>query len=225
VRRVVPLTLFVIAATALAQAKSEGEEAAGPAKALPTLEDRIPPVSGNLFDEKGKFEIGLDAVVSLADPFYSKVLGSLYLSYHFAETVSIGVRLAGGYNWVSGAAVTCTPSGCTTPAPSTLNGAPGNIPFLGALMLQWAPVYGKLNLLAEAVLHFDAYISVGAAYVADSLASFPLAAVVAIGQRYIFGPHLTVKWELSDYMYSAGSPTPWFNHQLLLSLGVSFFVG
>ncbi len=224
-RHIVPVSLLVAAATALGQAKGEGEEAAGQAKALPTLEERIPPVSGNLFEKKGRFEIGLDAVVSLADPFYSKVLGSLYLSYHFGETVSLGLRVAGGYNWVSGAAVTCTSTGCSTPASTSLSGAPGNIPFLGALMLSWAPVYGKLNLLAETVLHFDAYISLGAAYIGDSLAAVPIAAVVAIGQRYIASQHVTVKLELSDYMYSAGGPTPWFNHQLLFSLGVSFFVG
>jgi outer membrane beta-barrel protein len=222
---------LLLGAAAWGQAKTEGEESNGPVKALPTLEDRIPPVSGNLGSNKGRFEIAVGLGASFADPFFNKLQGGLYLGYHFLDTLSVQLHVAGGVNWMSGYAVTCTATSCTGPTSGQLSNAPGDIPFLGSLGLSWAPVYGKLNLFAETVLHFDAYISLGFALIDDTNNSngFSPGAVVSLGQRYMLNQNHTValRLEVSDYMYSysiAAMKESWFAHQFLFDLGVDFLL-
>ena len=43
----------------------------------------------------------------------------------------------------------------------TDKGAYGQLPILADLDLEWAPLYGKLAILAEAFLHFNFYINLG----------------------------------------------------------------
>ena len=74
---------------------------------------------------------------------------------------------------VSGSAQLCTFGGadgsvrnCRSPEFDELDGtAPGQLSLLTGVDVQWAPIYGKISLLAESFAHFDMYGLAGASVV------------------------------------------------------------
>ncbi len=74
---------------------------------------KIPPVSGQLYQKAGRFELTATGNMSLNDAFFTKYFGGLKLGYHFTESVSTAVHAAGGAAVQSGSAVICSAStGC-----------------------------------------------------------------------------------------------------------------
>ncbi len=221
------------AAPAPARTEEAGKEAATreseavKVKELPTLEQRIRPVSGRVFGKAGRFELGLGAELSFADAFYSKYFGSITATYHFSEMFAAGLRLSGGLSVISGAAVTCGGDGCQAPTDDQLKTAPGKMPFLAALTVQVAPVYGKINLLAEKVLHFDVYLGLGGGVVSTSVGGASAMApggTISVGTRLIFNKFVALRLEVGDYLYLAGTPDARLQQQFMADLGVSFFL-
>lgn len=196
-------------------------------KALRTLEDRIPPVSGRMFAKQGRFEIAPGVAASFADPFFAKYLGSLSLGYHVLESLALTLRGSGGVAIPSGLTAHCPAGVCDVPLESRLPTAPGRISVLASLAASWSPFYGKLNLLAEWVLHFDLYLSAGGALVISTIGSTSAnapGAVVAVGQRVFLNRWIAVRFEVSDTVYPAGVTDQRLVHQFLFDLGVSFFL-
>src|SRR5206468_2339203 len=138
--------------------------------ALGPLRDRVRPVSGHVFLKSGRFEMSPSLTVSFKDAFFTKYLLGATLTYHPIETIGISFRagytlpLDGGHTPISGAAQICTtlvtsktPS-CSAPSYDQVNGvAPGQIGLIAGVDLQWAPLYGKIALLAQYFPHFDLY--------------------------------------------------------------------
>src|SRR5262245_30143168 len=158
------LLLLLSPAAARAQDDSEGTDVGAIDREAGPLRDRIKPVSGHLFLKTGRVEISPAASMSVRDAFFSKYAFGGSLTYHFTETLALGVRGAYVIDVISGAAQFCTVDpmtrarSCRSPTYAELDGvAPGQISLLGGVDFQWAPIYGKLSLLAEQFLHFDIY--------------------------------------------------------------------
>jgi outer membrane beta-barrel protein len=214
------------------------------------LKEKIPPVSGHFFLRQGRFELTPSLGLSFKDPFFSKYILSGALTYHASET--FGIMLRGGYSLVtvSSAAQKCITTtnasgnsvSCTPPGMPILDGvAPGMILSVVELDAQWAPLYGKLSLISEAVGHFDLYAIVGPAAVlyggprtAGAIVNSPawtVGADVGVGMRFFLNHWVTLKLELRDLIYAenvADSPgsqstASSLRNQLIFDLGVSFF--
>ena len=220
--------------------KAEAENESKAARA--TLADKIPPLSGNLFFKKGRFEIAPVVGLSLGDAFFQKYAFGLMINYHVLESVSIGLHGSYLLNTPGGAVSVCKAEGCSSPQMSDLNEVPGKISLLAGLDLAWSPFYGKVNVMAEKVLHFDTSIFIGAdiiqygAYDATSQSNkdtFTGGGHLGIGERIVFNEFLALRVELRDYMFGGvvnigdanGNPQTQFQNQLMLEVGVSFFVG
>jgi len=204
------------------------------------LRERIAPVSGKLFVKGGRFEFSPSVTVSLGDPFFTKYILGGALTYHVADAFAVSLR--GGYSvpTISSAAQICTSDagttrGCRSPLFEEVNGrAPGQIRLLGGLDLQWAPIYGKVSLLAERFIHFDLYAVGGVAaiqYVGPNDAgigpNLTLGANAGVGMRFFVNPWLSIRAELRDLIYQENvQPVPQtqLRNQLLFELGVSFFL-
>lgn len=228
------------AAPARSDAKSEAENESKAARA--TLADKIPPVSGNLFWKKGRFEIAPTVGLSLGDAFFQKYAFGMNLTYHVMETVSVGINGVYMLATPGGSVSVCNDTGCAGPKMDQLTRVPGNVNLLVGLDIAWSPFYGKVNVMAEKVLHFDTSIFVGAdvigyaGYDKDSGANkgtFTGGGHIGIGERIVFTDWIALRIELRDYMYggtvnladSSGNPQTQFQNQLMLELGLSFFVG
>jgi outer membrane beta-barrel protein len=237
------LAAALLSTAAFAQRSEDeaGDTAEVDKDALSPLRDRVRPVSGHLFLMKGRFEISPGVSFSVRDAFFSKYNVGLMLNYHFTE--ELGIRLRGGYSFAtpSGTAQICETDAaglrsCRVPSVNELvdKGAYGNTPLLVDLALEWAPLYGKLAFIAEAFVHFNFYINLGATLVLYQNASPGLQPVmnvtvggnVGLGMRWFFTRWLTARLELRDVLYSEASQQyqASFRNQLLLEAGISIFL-
>ncbi|TSC33159.1 outer membrane beta-barrel domain-containing protein [Corallococcus sp. Z5C101001] len=218
--------------------------------ALGPLRERIRPVSGHMFLKKGRFEISPSASVTIRDAFYKKYVFGGTVTYFPMETLGVGLRAGYALNSVAGSAQICTftegeagdTRGCRAPTRAELDGrAPGQLTLMGGLDVQWAPIYGKLSLLAEKFVHFDMYGVVGASViqykgpatslvdgtpVAGSKAYLTGGGNVGVGLRFFFNRWMTLRTELRDLIYveKGREPTPnYLRNQILFELGLSFF--
>jgi outer membrane beta-barrel protein len=217
------------------------KDASGP------LRERIRPVSGHLFLMEGRFELSPMVGLSIRDAFFTKVLFGAALTYHLSEAWAVSAR--GGYaaSLISGAAQICAPSsslsgqaaGCHPPSWDELtrsaDGQPANkayglLTFVGSLDLLWAPLYGKLSVFAEKVLHFNMYALVGPAVVIYGPGRVvTVGGNAGLGFRFVVNSFLAVRLELRDLIYQeagieAASPVTSIRNQLMAELGFSFFL-
>ena len=129
------------------------------------LGDKVKAVQRKGFLKRGRFEVAPVLALSVNDAFYQKVGGGLRLAYSLQDSFALAVR--GAYY---------------TPF-RTDNVAAGKIglssqlltsQLYGQAMLDgvWSPVYGKASFLADAIVHFDLYLTAGfgAVWSATSLA-------------------------------------------------------
>lgn len=197
-----------------------------------TLKDRVKSVSNKLYVKSGRLELTILPLtsISLNDAFYQKFGGGLGLAYHFSESLSLG--FTGTYNLnveVSNASYFGRKDESTPSA--------GKRNFLVGLNLMWAPVYGKVNLASEWVMHFDTYLSgglgaIGSVQVDDST-NFGFAASFGLGIRLFISRMFAIRAELLDYMVFNDKVTfgsadfskerSDFQHQLMFNLGLSMF--
>ncbi|SET55253.1 outer membrane beta-barrel domain-containing protein [Stigmatella erecta] len=237
------------AASEPAPAASSSEVEAGDVSevdkdALGPLRERIRPVSGHLFLKKGRFEVSPSATVTFRDAFFSKYILGASLTYHPLETLGVGLRAGYALSAVSGSAQICTftqveggvTRGCRSPTFEQLDGeAPGLLTLMAGVDLQWAPIYGKISVLAEKFLHFDMYGIVGASAVqykgrraseGEGGQSFTtVGGNVGIGFRFFLNRYMTVRTEVRDLIYveKAVLPSTTLRNQLMFELGFSFF--
>jgi outer membrane beta-barrel protein len=187
-----------------------------------TLAERIPSVTHRVFMKKGRVELFPAIGGSLNDPFFNNLTLSGGLTFHVLESFGIGVN--GDYFLALKSKVPIAGGGGLV-KPQV------NRPVYAArLELTWAPLYGKISVLAEKVLHFDFYAIGGAGVVAGSKSSPTVAGIVGLGQHYFFNDWMALKIELRDQFFAmsreALTPTKDKHLQGLLSasVGVCFYL-
>jgi outer membrane beta-barrel protein len=242
-----------LAAAALAAAALAAMAVPGAARAQSKSDafaGKIPPVSGQLYRKAGRFELTLGGNLSMNDAFYSKYFGSVKVGYHLTEYLSISGQLATGAAVRAGSATVCnTQTGCSAASGPSLYQVPGHINTMGGLEVAWSPIYGKLNLAAERVAHFDLSLLAGGDWISyEKVVSSNDAAILAaagqrppdtgtlgghvgLGLRVFFAEWLAARLEFKDYIYAVSVPN-WqeggkarsdVQNQLFTELGVSVF--
>jgi outer membrane beta-barrel protein len=222
--------------------EADDERTSAPRKRVDLdLDSRIRPVSGTLFLRSGRHELGPTLGISLSDAFFTKyMLGARY-AYHATETLSIGAFGTFAASSPSGVVAKCDTNGanCRTPTAKDLRHTPGDFGANAGLDLSWAPLYGKISVLAESVLHFDTYLLLGGGMLQSRIAppgvdevetSWRPEGHVALGQRYFVAPWGTIRIELRDMLYGLTvqgrrGPADRLQNQLMFNLGFSFFLG
>jgi outer membrane beta-barrel protein len=244
--RSVLLAFLLLPALAAAQEAAPAAEAGDTAsldRDIGPLKDRIPPVTGHTFLMAKRFELAPTFSFSFRDAFWTKYVLGATATYHFTET--LGAVLRGGYaiKKVSGAAEICPPGeSCRKPTKEELDGkGPGQINLLGSLDVEWAPLYGKISLLAEGFAHFNLYLVAGPMVVQyqapkdgglpGSEAAWAVGGEVGLGMRFIFNRWMALRFELRDGIYrekttgatqTAGAKYQ-IRNQLFFDIGLSFF--
>ncbi len=202
------------------------------------FENKVKPVSGQLYTKAGKLELTPTAELSLNDPFFSKYMGGLKLGYHFNEYFYAGITATGGFTSTTGSTNVCpTSQPCRAATSTELNRLPGLIHWIGGAELAFSPVYGKLNLFAEKALHFDLSVLAGADIVSyrDVLKendtrvtpgdATSIGGHVGVGARIFFARFMALRLELKDVLYSVPNlATGKLQTQLMADIGLSFFL-
>ncbi len=220
-------------------AEGPGHEEVSPEPSEPpTLESRIPPVSGQQFGVADRFEIAIGLGLSFDDPFLEKFVPELSLGYHFGEQFYLGLK--GGYalSTSAGNVGACNASGtsCVAPSSAQLNDLPGAMTVIAFLEGGWTPFYGKVNLFGEKVLHFDFELLLGVGGVLAqtppapdgtqaAASGFAFALGPGIGEHFFFSEHVALAVELRDYIYFATEGGNSVQNQLMFNVGLSFLLG
>jgi outer membrane beta-barrel protein len=237
------------AARALALALLLGALAApGAARAAKgdAFEGKIEPISGQLYEKRHRLELTPSGQLSMNDSFFTKYFGGLSATWHLTEFLAVSASWAGGATGTTGSAVVCPANqGCVKAGPGALAQVPGRIRSIAGLELGWTPVYGKLNVLAQQVVHFDLGLRIGADFItadrvlaADQVAAGVTAsskgspgAHLGLGARFFLTEALAVRLEVKDYLYQVTVPngldasnrTTSLQNQLFTELGLSVF--
>lgn len=209
------------------------------ASAADALAGRIPPISGQLHTKAGRLELTPTVNLSLNDAFFSKVLFGAKAGWHFTDHLSVHGAFAAGLNRETGSTTVCTSTGCRPASAAQLAQVPGNIRSVGSLELGFSPVYGKLNVFAEKVLHFDLSLLGGADWIRHrevlpatraNAGETPgtrsaIGGHLGVGARVFLGSALALRMEVKDYIYRVpvlGESTT--QHQLFTEIGLSLFL-
>ncbi len=213
--------------------------AAARGSAADAFENKVKPVSGQLYTKAGKLELTLPTgQLSLMDAFFSKYMVGAKLGYHFNEYLSLGVTGVYGTTNPTGSTSVCRGNeGCQAASAAQLYQVPGLIKWIGGAEVAFSPVYGKLNVFAEKAVHFDLSILAGADVVSyrdvlsanqASAGTVPgdvkaLGGHVGLGTRVFLSRLLALRIELRDVIYSVSSlPTGKLQNQLFAEVGLSF---
>jgi outer membrane beta-barrel protein len=230
------LALALVALPALAAAQSKSDAFAG----------KIPPVSGQLFRTAGRLELTLGGAMSLNDAFFTKYFGSAKLTYHLNDFWSVAASGSGGTASPTNSSVLCTSAtGCNEAGDKLLWQVPGRVRAVLGAEVAWTPVYGKLNVLAEQVAHFDLSIFAGPDLVMhDEVLSKADAEILAasggtpasastigghfgIGARLFLAQWCALRLEVKDLVYGVEVPNNGagvdVQNQLFTELGFSVF--
>lgn len=205
------------------------------------LDERIRPVSGQLFRKDGRHEFSLTGGLSLGDAFFTKYVPGVRYAYHFTEKWSAGLTFGYGLSTPSGSVTRCDSSGqnCTVPEKEDLARTPGDLGMMAGFDVSWAPLYGKISVLAQSVLHFDTYLVAGAGVVESKMApigsrvveaNFTPEVHVGIGQRYVISRNAALRFEIRDLIYQVDiqgrtGMEKSIQNQLLFTVGLSWFLG
>jgi outer membrane beta-barrel protein len=228
-------------ALALAAALAPSTAAAGKADAF---EGKIRPISGQLYSKAGRFELTPTANFSLNDAFFTKQLFGAKLGWHVSEQWSVAGWYVVGRVAETGSTSVCpTGTGCTEATAAQLAQVPGAIERMTGGEIAYAPVYGKLNVLAEKVLHFDLSVLAGVDWIThrqvlsvvdaaalgggDAPTRSTIGFHAGLGARVFFTSWLALRVEVKDYLYQVPignnfDRTDWQN-QLFTELGLSLF--
>jgi outer membrane beta-barrel protein len=159
------------------------------------LQDRIRAVSRRTFIKDGRFELLPFAGVSTSDAFRRHWTLGARGSYHLNDALSIDVGGAGVVFPEDLFPVTFLDGAPPVPKGENLLGyVDGGVTF--------APLYGKLSLMSEWVIHFDAFLSggLGATFSSDAGIFHP-AMEVGVGARVFLTRWMVVRADLRNYTY------------------------
>lgn len=228
---------------------------AGPARAAnkaDAFEGKIKPISGQLYQKAGRLELTPTFDLSFNDAFRSKTFYGAKLAWHFNEYLSVGGTFSMGKTSPTGSAVVCPANqGCHQASSVQLWQVPGAIGMMAGAEVAWSPVYGKLNLAAEQVLHFDLSLMAGPDYIVrDEVLSRDAAETLAaaggkpsatssigghagLGVRVYLNRFMALRFDVKDYVYAVKVPN-WIEgagnkprndiqNQFFFELGLSFF--
>lgn len=184
-----------------------------------TLQDRIRAVSRKVFLKQGRFELTPFAGISTNDAFFRRWTLGTRASYHLHDSFSIDV--GGAWNVFSE----------TLPAVRIVGREYSAVPDEAALFgyadagVTFAPVYGKVALMSEWIIHFDGFVSggLGATFTSNEDLWHP-AMQVGVGTRIFLLRWLVLRADLRDYIYPQdrlGFST--LQNLLLLNIGVGFY--
>jgi outer membrane beta-barrel protein len=122
-------------------------------------------IQNRFFLKEGRFEVAPIGGYVPNNPMVRRYIGGLIIGYHFSEQLSASAQLL--YSPDLGESDL---KGLTNTLVIIAHGGASDVEFqqpvdkmvLGAVFnVMWAPIYGKINLVGEAVLNFDLYGTLG----------------------------------------------------------------
>lgn len=192
-------------------------------KNVEVREDRIKSIQRKDFLKRHRWAVSPMVTLSLNDAFYQKAGGGAALAFHPAD--SLGLEIQGVYIGT----VQTDMVGYYQQANQALPKV-SNLRFYMTGNLLWSPLYGKLSLFTDDIVHFDAYLiaGFGMAYT-ETGAKF--ATNLGLGLRYFLASWFVIKLEVRDLIYTETftldvqrTEFSDIQNHVMFSVGVSFYL-
>jgi outer membrane beta-barrel protein len=160
------------------------------------LQPRIRGVSRHVFLKGGRFEAAPLAGITTNDPFYRRWQLGGRVSYHLNDVFSVDVGGAGVLfdEFLDPAPILGQLSTPVLDTAKLFGYADAGVTF--------SPVYGKVAVMAEWVIHFDTFVSGGLGATFDTTTTIVHPALeLGIGSRVFLTRWLCLRTDLRDYIY------------------------
>ncbi|MCC6810621.1 MAG: outer membrane beta-barrel domain-containing protein [Deltaproteobacteria bacterium] len=195
------------------------------------LTDRIKSVQRKAFIKRGRHELSVNGGLSLNDAFYQQFTVGAGYAYHIVDALA----LEASFKYFM-------PPLATDPRILRVEDPTSRVLIYSPQLTisaeaQFSPIYGKVSLMAEAVVHFDLYIAAGGGVLmteqrrAGDGSEWRGLGTVAIGARIMLTAWLTLRFEFRDNLYqdprTASSVRPNespVQNLLMFNFGLSFFL-
>lgn len=208
-----------------ATADADGEE--GSSK----LADRIKAVERKVFLKKGRFELMPYVGMDLNDAFFQHFFVGAAASWHVEDSLALELRGGFAFAEIEKGSVRFT----RVATGSLLEGAPSLLAH-AELDAVAAPIYGKLSLFGESILHFDTFLALGGGIfvtqreqregeeaVLTEVTNVNPAVNLGLGMRFFANEWLVFRVELRNYTYIETGDQSDLQNVTLLGLAVSGF--
>jgi outer membrane beta-barrel protein len=166
----------------------------GEAKSF-TQFDRIRAVSRKTFLKRERFAVAPFVGQSINDPFFTRYAFGTRAAYHLVE--DLGLEIGGAYM------VTADNEQTLSKVREQQNAVTADNPPIGYLDVgvTFSPIYGKIAVVNDWIIHFDAFVSAGAGVMIDTGDTPNPAFEVGFGARIFVLDWLVVRGDLRNYVY------------------------
>jgi outer membrane beta-barrel protein len=186
-----------------------------------TMQDRIKAVARKTFLKTGRFELQPNVMFTVNDPFIRSFAAGGRLSWHLNE--AFAVELGGGYV-PSFFVQQLEPIELLEDELALIN-ADNRLAGLVDVGVTFSPLYGKMAVFGDSIIHFDGFVSGGVGAAVDNGVDFIHPAMnVGVGGRIFISEWLVLRADIRDYIYpqeKAGIST--LQNLIFVSLGFGFY--
>jgi outer membrane beta-barrel protein len=191
-------TLATAAAAAVALLAASPAAAQDPVDIGVIKDSEVRVVQKMLYPKEGRTEFGLHLGVMPFDAYLTTPNLQLSFDLHMSETFGITVLAGGGYGLPNS-----TLNELKGPA---YNVSPDAYRYLASVVggVEWAPIYGKMNLNGARVMHYDVYfplrggISLEQSILQDGGTAVAPTVEAGVGARFFAGERMAIRAELHD---------------------------
>lgn len=204
------LLILLFLAPGLARAQAEALENPGAVSAIQERQYRM------------HHELLLGVGVLPDDAFYKGLVGTVSYTYHFSDTFAWQVgRGTYSYNVQTGLRRQLERDFEVAPTASAYE---EQVQWMVGSDLMWSPLYGKMAVLNNKVLHFEAFLLGGGSVVKINRADgFRPAANVGLGMRLFKGDTVSFRLDVTNNVVFTGTRN--INNVLSVQLGTAFNFG
>lgn len=186
-----------------------------------TMQDRIKAVARKTFLKTGRFELEPNMMFTVNDPFIRSFAAGGRVSWHINEAFAL--EIGGGYI-PPFFAQKLEPVELLRKELALIND--DNTLFaLADVGVTFSPLYGKMAVFGDGIIHFDGFVSAGVGATFDSGVDLVHPAMnVGVGGRIFLTRWLVLRGDLRDYIYpqdKAGIST--LQNLVFVSLGLGFY--
>lgn len=180
-------------------------------------------IQNRLFQKRGRHELSLSVGTLYDNSFVFYEVIPIRYSYFFRE--SLGIELTGAFAFGQEKGLVQSlrqpPVGVDVKVEKIKRYYTGN--FI------WSPVYGKFNIFASLIVHFDLYLTTGFgmmdnAVTVDNTKARHFAFNIGAGAKIYMNNWIALRLDFRNYTFKEGTPFNDTVNNRILSLGVSFFL-
>lgn len=187
-----------------------------------TQEDRVKSVQRKLYLKRYRFELAPYFMVSLNDPFNTKIGGTIRAAFHLSDALALAVR---------GSIMKVVATEDLRVAKRVFNSQVfRSIPIWWVMGdFEWSPFYGKVAFM-NTIVHLDGFVTAGAGIVSTETSSqsgLKPAFDIGGGLRFVVRDWVAVNAALINTTYveaPAGTTHAATQNALMLMVGLSIFV-